>query len=379
MSLNSLKVRQEISAQYETRSRSVDLAFAAAVALLNIFELYLLYQVRKRKHYENILISLSFADLLFGVSNVLVCTVFLADVEKHDVLQIFNTTFLFFVVTSILHLFLINFDRLWMISKPIKHKIYFTSQRVKQALAVLWVLSIVVSVSLLLANEYTSTFKTVTRRSIVIRNGNGTGPSVNQGNLSSLVVSELSVDTTTITPLQSNLIPQTNTTMTRTPNVNTFEIETQSKFEETMKDALSYIIIVADVTFIACNIVIVYILSRHQKKMVHQIPSSSIKNNSMAKERKVSVICLIVTLTFVLFTFPFAVMKLFSSTNAVPFWANILLVVNSGMNSIVYFFRARIEKLVVQWFWSKDEDSDDSHGNETLPPLAPVSPSVPAV
>ena len=340
----------------------MDLVFGAAVALLNIIELYLLYQVRKRKHYENILISLSFADLLFGISNVLVCTVFLADVEKRGVLQIFNTTFFFFVVTSILHLLLIKLDRLWMVYKPIKHKIYFTGQRVKQALAVIWIVSIMLSVSVVLVNDYTSTFKTVTRHTIVTRNGNGTG----------LFLNTTATTTTAPTRLRSTL-PRRNTTTTRIPNVNTFEIETQSKFGDTMKDALSYIIIVADVTFIACNIAIVYILSRHQKKKMHQISSSSIKNSGMTKERKVSVICLIVTLTFVLFTFPFTVMRLSGSTNAVSFWANILLVVNSGMNSIVYFFRARIEKLVGRWFSSKDEDSNDSHGNEMLPPLTPIS------
>ena len=332
------------SEEVQVMNRSLDLSFGLLVALLNIFELYLLLvRVKKRKNYENILLSLSLADLLFGLSNAVVCFIFLTDSRKPAVLEALYTTFYFFVTTSILHLTLINLDRLWTVSKPIKHKIYFTGKRVKQALAVVWAIGIIVSVSLVLTNELTSTFKTKTR-----------------------VSRETSSNRTTTTLRRNATSSSLNGTRRPLLNANNTVIKTfveveieVNNFGSEMKSALSVIIIVADFAFIACNAAIVYLLFRHSK---NKIKTSNL--SSQNTERKVSIICVVVTLTFVLFTMPFAILKLVS--DIVPVWANILLVMNSGMNSIVYFFRGRIENFFSRFFKEAEVDVSGLQNSATL-------------
>ena len=53
------------------------------------------------------------------------------------------------------------------------------------------------------------------------------------------------------------------------------------------------------------------------------------------------IVCILVALVFVLFTTPYAISSL--PTGGTPFWTNALLVINSGVNSIAYFFRGRYQ------------------------------------
>ena len=327
-----------VSEDTKIQNRSLDLAFGLLVALLNIIEMYILIaRVKKRKNYENILLSLSVADLLFGLSNAIVCAIFLADVEK-NVLNVFYFSFYFFVTTSILHLTLINIDRLWTVFRPIKHKIYFTHKRVRQALVVVWAIGIIVSVVLLLTNELTDTFKTITR---TVRRRNAT---IAVSRMNSTAGQAMLNGTRRLIRQQR----RNNTIVT------TIDIQKDiNNFGSEMKTAVAILILVADVGFILCNTAIVYLLSRKKKIQTNSLSSRN-------TERKVSIICVVVTLTFVLFTMPYAFCKL--STNSVPVWANILLVVNSGMNSIIYFFRARIERFFGRWFKDGDDSTASSSG-----------------
>ena len=52
-------------------------------------------------------------------------------------------------------------------------------------------------------------------------------------------------------------------------------------------------------------------------------------------------LCVFIAGVFVMFTLPYAATRFY--LGYVPFWANYILILNSGMNSIVYFFRQRIE------------------------------------
>ena len=59
------------------------------------------------------------------------------------------------------------------------------------------------------------------------------------------------------------------------------------------------------------------------------------------KHKKLPIVCLAIGATFVLLTLPFVIAKLF--LGYVPSWANRTLIINSGMNSIVYFFSGKIK------------------------------------
>ena len=69
--------------------RSIDLSFGIAVVILNIIEITIICRLkRKKKIHEILLLSLSVADLLFGLSNSIVCIIFLSDRRKREGLEI---------------------------------------------------------------------------------------------------------------------------------------------------------------------------------------------------------------------------------------------------------------------------------------------------
>ena len=59
-------------------------------------------------------------------------------------------------------------------------------------------------------------------------------------------------------------------------------------------------------------------------------------------EERVSMVCVFIAATFVLFTFPYAMGRLIEGR--IKFWATLILVCNSGLNSIIYFFRGKCEQ-----------------------------------
>ena len=131
------------------------------IAILNLVEITMIVKIkRKKKLCEILLLSLSVSDFMFGISNVFVDIFFLAGAcgNKHFVEAAF-TTCLFFVLTSIFHLFFITLDWLIAILKPLQHKLILSRKRVYIFLILLWILSVAISASLQIANEFTDTFK----------------------------------------------------------------------------------------------------------------------------------------------------------------------------------------------------------------------------
>lgn len=106
-----------------------------------------------------------------------------------------------------------------------------------------------------------------------------------------------------------------------------------NNFEETMHLTLSLIIIIAGLIMITSYSLILYQVNFKRKV------SSTQKQSS-----KLSLVCIATVATFVLLTLPYAITRIL--TGRVPFWNNVILVTNSGMNSVVYFLRSEISK-----FW----------------------------
>ena len=106
-----------------------------------------------------------------------------------------------------------------------------------------------------------------------------------------------------------------------------------NNFQETMHLTLSIIIIIADLIMITSYSLILYQVNFKRKV------SSTQKQSS-----KLSLVCIATVATFVLLTLPYAITRIL--TGRVPFWTNVILVTNGGMNSVVYFLRSEISK-----FW----------------------------
>ena len=103
-------------------------------------------------------------------------------------------------------------------------------------------------------------------------------------------------------------------------------------FRNSAQLVLSIIIVILDLLMILCYSTIMFRMSYKNSKDMR---------TKRAEDQRLSALCVVIASVFVTFTLPFAATRLY--LGYVPFWANYALILNSGMNSIVYFFRKRIE------------------------------------
>ena len=106
--------------------------------------------------------------------------------------------------------------------------------------------------------------------------------------------------------------------------------EHKSKFESQMHFLLSIFMIMTDITMIISYAVIVYVVSIKRNKI----------KRTTNKRKRLLVICLAIGATFIIFTPPFAVTRF--TMGMIIFWANMILITNSGLISMIYFFRGRL-------------------------------------
>ena len=99
-----------------------------------------------------------------------------------------------------------------------------------------------------------------------------------------------------------------------------------------MQFTLSVIIIIADIVIISSYSLIIYLTTFKTKKV----------SSAQKPSNKLPIICIAIAATFVMFTLPYAVATFV--IGVATFWPNFMLVLNSGVNSIVYFFRIKISK-----------------------------------
>ena len=95
---------------------------------------------------------------------------------------------------------------------------------------------------------------------------------------------------------------------------------------------MSVCIVVADVLIIVCYSIVVFVINIRKKKV----------HSASERRRRLPIICLSIGAAFVLFTLPFAVSKF--ALGDVKFWGDMILLLNSGMNSVIYYFRVRVEQ-----------------------------------
>ena len=107
--------------------------------------------------------------------------------------------------------------------------------------------------------------------------------------------------------------------------------ENEDNFPKDLQLVLSIVIILLDFSMVISYSIIIYNMS--YKKRKNLVPES-------AKDERLPFLCVVIAAVFVLFTMPYAITRL--SFGSVPFWANFIVLLNSGMNSLVYFFRQKI-------------------------------------
>ena len=259
--------------------RKIDLAAGILIAILNIVEIAMIGKIRlKKRIYEIILLSLSVSDCMFGLSNVVVSSIYLSNTNSYgELLETAYISYAFFILTSIFHLIYIAVDRVMIVLKPLQYKSIFTSKRQKIGIAILWILAFIIGVTTYTAYELTEMEPAVSDR-------------------------------------QNQPVSQNN-------------------FQKDIQLVLSIVIVVLDFSMVVSYGIIIYRMSYKKRKKL--TPKS-------AKHERLPILCVLIAAVFVLFTMPYAITRV--SFGSVPFWANFILLLNSGMNSLVYFFRQKIEK-----------------------------------
>ena len=363
----------------ETIKRSVDLSIGLLVVILNIMEITLILRIKHQRLFEIILLSLSVADLLYGLTNASLCIVFLGNLHVESVVNVTFTLYFFFVLTSICHLMFIAVDRLWAVVRPITHNVLMTRKKVYIALGTVWSLTIAITFALILSYEtdqlfddefvleqiVTDTLNPNTTSSIVslsttnstIFNTTTTTLSAKTSPITEIVYNVLNGTTplTTIIALPSN---KTNTPIFQ----KTLLMTKEEKYKDFVQHLLAGFIIGADILLIFLYALIIYRVRASNQK-------SQVKSKSHHSTNKVGLVCIFVAASFVLFTIPYG-LKTFVSGDA-GFWTNIILVGNSGMNSVIYFFKNRCERAAKQKQRMKDLTALSSIVSTPLPSRNP--------
>ena len=123
--------------------KSIELSISVLIIIVNAVEICLLKRRRNKKNVEIVLLSLSVADLLYGILNGSFQLIQIFEVTKTSWTSfhvIFNVR-LFFMLASIFHLLLIGADRLFEVANPFEHNVVVTKRRLYWALFLVWVLS----------------------------------------------------------------------------------------------------------------------------------------------------------------------------------------------------------------------------------------------
>lgn len=307
------------------------------VVMLNLVEITILKRLkRKLSAYEMFLLSLSYSDLLFALSNIAAVIVEIytnfKDVGDESISILSHTTnilYLVFVTISILHLNGMAFDRLWAIYNPLKHNIIVTRRRARIFLFFVWLSCAGVCVTLLLSGKLTKV-----GHYSVLPDHNETTPFIDDGlyDKENITYNDISRESY----FEDSYINSSFETLNETLSEATLE-EKFSVSSASVGIVLSYIIICGDVMLVAAYATIIFYILRKQ----HRNKDSKMTRNNSKRYNRVLSVCVSITIGFVSLTLPYALYQWNSNWNR--FWGNLLLVVNSGLNSAVFLFSQRFK------------------------------------
>lgn len=299
---------------------SINLATSLLVAILNIAEIIFITKIKRRKKiYEIIIASLSVSDCLFGLSNAIICSIFLSKSWKQedDLLETVYFAYVFFVFASIFHLVFIAVDRVMIVLIPFQYETIFTRKRLKIGIALLWILAFGISISTYVYYELRTS------------DSKPNDSNIRNSTLGSIMHKREKL-------CRKRFMKQS---LQKHMKQN-FAKGVKQSFQKTMKESLqkdmqlilSISIVASDILMILCYSTILYQINCKTRKC---------ETAKGKKEEGLPLLCVFIAGVFVMFTLPFAITRL--NLRYVPFWADYSMILNSGMNSVVYFFRGRLE------------------------------------
>ena len=116
---------------------------ALAAVFLNIIEIVLILRIRKRKAFDKLLLSLAVSDAAVGMIFSASKILEITKSQKSTLQAIYDgqKAFGLSVLFSVANLLAISVDRLLAVKYPIKHRMMLTSKRANIAIIVLWVVT----------------------------------------------------------------------------------------------------------------------------------------------------------------------------------------------------------------------------------------------
>ena len=295
----------------EVLERSIDLSIGILMAVLNIAEIVIILKIkRSKKVYEVLLLSLSVSDCMLSLSNGFLYVLYGTNACKYEVLlETAFTLYIFSVISSLFHISLIALDRLLAVSRPLRQKVFSTRKKAYLSSGFLWILAILISALLQVINELTETFRVPN------------------------YIKQMQVQSLQETQEENSSAKRFFEKEFGANGSPVFKPTSTSNYHSGVEYTLAVVILVADVLIFSIYSLMIYHITSYKKM-----------TNTKTKQKKLPIVCLAIGATFVLFTLPFVVAKLV--LGYIPPWANRTLILNSGMNSIVYFFGGKLNACV---------------------------------
>lgn len=152
-------MKSKESMEMTEREYLTNFIVSAVIIIVNIIEIFLI--AKRRRHittYEALLLSLSVADFLVGVSTV----VFTIGQNKSmsAAILVGSPMFYFTLMSSLLHLSTLTIDRAIAVAYPLKHRYWVSKTRIVLCIISLWVISLAFSLPLVLMHNV-STYKKI--------------------------------------------------------------------------------------------------------------------------------------------------------------------------------------------------------------------------
>ena len=120
-------------------------AIGAAAALSNIIEIIILARKGKeRNKADEIILSLSFADMLVGIAYLGTWSIaFATGFQNENITKLISSILLIFCFnTSVFHILTIASERFYAVRYPIKYRVVMTKEKTRKMIMCIWVLSI---------------------------------------------------------------------------------------------------------------------------------------------------------------------------------------------------------------------------------------------
>ena len=182
---------------------------------------------------------------------------------------------MFSVLTSIFHLLFITMDRVTAVLKPLQYKTYVTRKNIYLFLSFLWTIAIARSAILQILDAFTETFE--------------------QNKSVSLIKNQ-----TFSTPIFLQVLEKNSDFTTTNTSIQNLEITIggENSFIKDMQLTLSAVIILTDITTVLyCSLVVYFTTCKRKISRTQDI------------SKNLPFVCVAIAATFVLLTFPYAIVR----------------------------------------------------------------------